>query len=413
MNYADFKKVLPYVLVVFFGYIGFSMPLPLLPKMFLDPQKSILPSFYSLEWKSLLLGFVMSAYPVGQLIGSPILGKCSDRWGRKKIILISLFGAMTGYGITALCVGIQSVLGIFLGLFLSGLSEGNVAIAQSVVADIASFEEKGKKAAYFGWINLFICLAFIIGPILGGQLSDSSSLSWFTFSTPFWIAMGMTLLGIFVVLRFSKETKKPTEEKIGFWKSFQEGLSQKTLCKMYLVNFFLAMGYFAFFRFFPVYLQSYFSFSSAMIGYAIAYGSVLFAIASIFLLKPVAKRLSPQRAVGLFAFLLAGAFFLVLWPTASWSFLWTSIPLHVSLAVVMTYATVLVSDASPSSFQGQAMGVLTSVQVLAETLTALGGGFLTGLAAGLPIMVGALMLIVASSILLLSKALESESTNSF
>ncbi len=395
---SDFKKVFPYALVVFFGFVGFSMPLPILPKMFLDPQYGILPFNYSEQVKTFLLGLIMSAYPFGQLIGAPILGKCSDRWGRKKILLISLAGCMIGYICTAIAVSTTNVLSIFFGLFFTGLCEGNIAIAQSVVADLAGPEDAGKKTIYFGWINLFVCFAFIVGPILGGQLSDSSVISWFTFSTPFWIAATMTLIGIGTIFYFSEETREllPEEEVLSYWKSFKKGMKQKVLCKMYLVNFFLALGYFAYFRFFPVYLQSKFAFSSSLIGYSIAYGSIAFALSAFLFLKPISKRMSPQKAVGFFSVFLAISILVILLPISSWSILITTIPSNICLAVVMTYASVIVSNAASPSFQGQALGALTSVQVLAESLTGIGGGVLAGYYISLPILVGAFMLLIAS-----------------
>ncbi len=398
---SDFKKVLPYALVVFFGYVGFSMPLPILPEMFLDPEVGILPSSYSHQLKTFLLGLIMSAYPIGQLIGAPILGKCSDRWGRKKIILLSLMGCMVGYVLTAFAAKSYSVSAIFLGLFFCGLCEGNIAIAQSVVADLAGPGENKKKAIYFGWLNLFVCFAFIIGPILGGQLSDSSVISWFTFSTPFWIAAGMTFFGMGIILYFSEETRRVSlhETALGYWESFKKGMSQKLLSKMYLVNFFLALGYFSYFRFFPVYLQTTFEFSSSLLGYSIAYGSVAFAVAAFLILGPIAKKMSPHKAVTIFAFFLALSFLLVIIPAPSWSILITTVPANICLAVVMTYASVLVSDASSPSFQGQALGMLTSVQVMAEALTGIGGGVLAGHFVSLPIFIGAGMLLAASAFL--------------
>ena len=395
---SDFKKVLPYALVVFFGYVGFSMPLPILPEMFLDPEIGILPSSYSSQLKTFLLGLIMSAYPIGQLIGSPILGKCSDKWGRKKIILISLFGCMIGYVLTALAARAYSVPGIFIGLLFCGLCEGNIAIAQSVVADLAGPGGDKKKTIYFGWLNLFVCFAFIIGPILGGQLSDSTVISWFTFSTPFWMAAIMTLVGMGIILYFSEETRNGAiqDTSLGYWESFKEGMAQKSLSKMYLVNFFLALGYFSYFRFFPVYLQNTFNFSSSLLGYTIAYGSIAFAVAAFLLLGPIAKRMGPYKAVGLFATFLAFSFLLVIIPAPSWSLLITTIPANICLAVVMTYASVLVSNASSASFQGQALGMLTSVQVMAEALTGIGGGLLAGRFSSLPIVIGAAMLVAAS-----------------
>lgn len=401
---SSFKKVLPYALVVFFGYVGFSLPLPILPEMFLDSELGIFPSSYSREWKTTLLGIVMAAYPCGQLIGSPILGKCSDKWGRKKIILLSLFGSMIGYIFTALATDRASVACIFSGLFICGLCEGNVAIAQSVVADIASPEEEGQRVSYFGWINLFTCFAFIIGPIIGGQLSNSSLVSWFTFSTPFWIASFMTFIGICIVLKFSKETRKKDEkESLGYWASFRKGMSHKPLRRIYLINFFLAFGYFSYFRFFPVYIEQAFSFNSAMLGYTIAYGSITFAVFSALFLKKIAKWMKPHNAVALFSLGLALSFFLVLAPTSVVG-LFSVIPVvGLCLSVVMTYAAILVSNASSLEFQGQAFGCLTSVQVAAEVLVSLIGGVLAGFFTPLPMIIGSCMLGIAAFILLASK----------
>jgi len=412
MDFLGFKKVLPYAIVVFFGYVGFSMPLPLLPEMFLSSSKqsflftSSIETFFS---PTIWLGIMMAAYPMGQLLGSPVLGKCSDLLGRKKVILLSLVGAMIGYVISAIAASSFHLLGLFGGLFISGLCEGNVSIAQSVVADLAAPGEKGKKASYFGWINLFVCFAFIIGPLIGGSLSQS-----FSFSTPFWLAACMTLLGLFVIMKFSEETKRNVEFGVGkessgtntlsfgYWKSFKEGLKQPSLCKMYGINFFLALGYFSFFRFFPVYLQEAFSFHSGLLGYAIAYGSVVFALCSFLFLKRIGRVMRASTAVGVFSLGLALSFLLVLWVQAPFGFLITTLPVNFCLAIVMTYATVLVSDASSLSFQGQALGVLTSVQVLAEVLTGIGGGFLASKLSSLPILIGSGMLLIPALFLLAS-----------
>jgi len=403
-SHSSFRKVLPYALVVFFGYVGFSIPLPILPEMFLDPKKSILPSFYTREWKTALLGFVMTAYPAGQLIGAPILGKCSDKWGRKKIILLSLFGSMLGYIFTALAVDHASIPSIFAGLFVCGLCEGNVAIAQSVVGDLVSPDHGSQKVSYFGWINLFTCFAFIVGPIIGGQLSDSSFVPWFTFATPFWVASVMTLVGIGIVLKFSTETRQKKEkDPVGYWEGFRKGISYKPLRRIYLINFFLALGYFSYFRFFPVYIEQTFSFGASMLGYTIAYGSVTFAVFSAIFLKRVARWMKPRNAVAFFSLGLAFAFLLVLLPETPLSLIGTIPCVGLCLSVVMTYAAVLVSDASSMEFQGQAFGCLTSVQVAAEVLISVLGGFLAGYFNALPMIIGSGMLVVAALILLASK----------
>lgn len=401
MHAPSFRTVLPYALVVFFGYMGFAMPLPILPEMFLDSEVGILPEAYSRFFKTFLLGVVMTAYPLGQLIGAPLLGKFSDIWGRKRVILFSLLGATFGYLFTALATGGNSVFWIFLGLFLCGLCEGNVAIAQSVVADLAHSAGKEHKVKHLGWINLFACFAFVIGPILGGQLSDSSFVPWFSFATPFWVAAGMTLIGVGVILGFSKETRRTSQKASSSknWKTFYQGIKSGPLYSLFWVNFLLALGYYSYFRFFPVYIESRFSFDSAMLGYTIAYGSVTFAIFSAFFLKWIARKFSPQRAVGYFSFILAISLLFILWPSSPWSLLGTMLPINLSLAVIMTYAAVLISDVSSEEDQGRSFGVLTAVQVLAEILTGFFGGVLAGYVPYLPIIIGAGFLVLGGGFL--------------
>jgi predicted tellurium resistance membrane protein TerC len=63
------RPLLPYAIVVFLGYVGFSLPLPVLPEMFLDSKRSILPATMSIQLKTVLLGIVLAAYPSGQFKG--------------------------------------------------------------------------------------------------------------------------------------------------------------------------------------------------------------------------------------------------------------------------------------------------------------------------------------------------------
>ncbi len=167
------RQLLPYAIVILLAYIGFSIALPIFPAMFLDPELSILPQSFSMHKKILVLGVIMTAYPLGQLIGSPLLGRLSDHFGRKKIILYSLAGSILGYIITALSTTYFFIAGIFSGLLICGFFEGNIAIAQAVIADITQDDQPHDKIFHFGWINLFICLGFVIGPFLGGILSRS------------------------------------------------------------------------------------------------------------------------------------------------------------------------------------------------------------------------------------------------
>ncbi|HSW86794.1 MAG TPA: MFS transporter [Rhabdochlamydiaceae bacterium] len=398
------RQLLPYAIVVLLGYIGFALPLPILPEMFLDPERSILPLSFSMETKTFLLGLMMASYPLGQLVGAPLLGQLSDRYGRKKIILISLSGTTMGYLLTALATSMHQIVGIFFGLLICGFFEGNVAIAQSVIADLTHKQERAHKAVHFGWINLFVTFGFIIGPLIGGQLADTSLVPWFTFATPFWIAAFMTLAGIIIIALGSKETRSfSNQARLGFFRSITNVFKVPGLKRLYAANFFLALGFFSFFRFFPVFLERTFDFSSSMLAYVIAYDSIFFGIALLLLIKPIAKKLPSRLATAIFSVLLALMFIVTVLPRSPyWLFLTVAI-IGICLAVSMTNASVMVSNVVDGEFQGQAMGSLQSVQVLAEVLTGILGGLIAANVPALPMFIGASMAVICSLILFVSR----------
>ncbi len=390
------RELIPYAIVILFAYVGFSLPLPILPEMFLGQDRSILPGV-DLHTRMILLGLVMSSFPLGQFFGSPFLGRLSDRYGRKKIVLMSLAGTTLGYLITAVSVYSYSVFGMFIGLACCGFCEGNITIAQSVIADLHQGQEQQReKAANFGLINIFISVGFIVGPLMGAQLADPSVVSWFTFSTPFWMAACMTLVGMAIIYVYSKETLK--EKSVEKWKLLS-AFNRPKLKNFYIANFFLALGYFAFFRFFPVFLERQFHFDPAMLSYVMVYDSLAITAGVIWLVPFLSKHLKPVESLCLFGVLLAVSFAACQFFSSA-SALWvTLICVGLCLAVVFTNASLLISNAASPQIQGQALGTLTSVQVLAEFVTGLSGGPLAAFAVTLPLYVGAAMAVVCSLIL--------------
>lgn len=394
------RQLLPYAIVVLFAFIGFSLPLPILPEMFLDPTHSILPSTYSIEKKMMILGFLMTCYPLGQLIGSPLFGRLSDRFGRKKIILISLLGTTLGYVLTASSVSLNLLSGIFAGLLLCGFFEGNIAIAQAVIADLTRDENPADKIFHFGWINLFVCVGFILGPLLGGILADPRLVSWFTFATPFWIAALMTVIGIVIIYFGSKETKVFSLEKPEpFLKGQIALLLKQPLQTLYLANFFISLAVFSFFRFFPVYLERVFNFTPSELAYVMVYNSIAFALCILFFAATLSKKISSWKAAIIFTPLLGIMFMVIAIPSSFWTLLYILPIVGGLLALTLTNASVLVSNAASHEGQGQAMGTLTSVQVLAELLAAIIGAAAAAILPSLALIFGGIMALIATLIL--------------
>lgn len=398
----SYQIVLPYSIVILLAYIGFSLPLPLLPEMFLDATRSVVAPKMELKNKMILLGLVMASFPLGQFLGSPLLGHLSDRFGRKRVIIFSLLGATIGYFLTALSVLAPSVRLMIFSLALCGFCEGNVTIAQSVIADLTSSEDQhAQKAIHFGRINLFISLGFIIGPLMGAYLADPEVASWFNFSTPFWVAGLLTLLGVGVIYRFSQETLIQEEDKNwSFFRAVGSGFACPNLRIYYGVNFFLAFGYFSFFRFFPVFLERVFDFSASDLGYVMVYNSVLIGLGVMILVPFLSKRFKPVRLLTVFSACLAVAFVGCLLPNTPYALIATMLPIGLCLSVVITYGSLLISNRASQALQGQVLGTLTSVQVLAGFLTAALGGFLAAEHIAWPLYLGAASTLLGGCVLL-------------
>lgn len=119
------KRVFPVLTVLFLGYLGYSLAIPLFPPLFLDPIHGFLPDGISQEARRILLGVLFAMYPLGQLVGAPLLGKLSDKYGRKPILLISLLIVIPAYLGSAFSVLFTFPTLLYISRFLSGLLEGN------------------------------------------------------------------------------------------------------------------------------------------------------------------------------------------------------------------------------------------------------------------------------------------------
>lgn len=115
-----------------------------------------------------MVGLVAVAFSAAQFTASPILGALSDRFGRRPILLVSLFGTAVGYFLFGFATALWM---IFVSRLLDGVTGGNISTAQAYIADVTPPEDRAKN---FGLIGAAFGLGFIIGPALGGALSHIS-----------------------------------------------------------------------------------------------------------------------------------------------------------------------------------------------------------------------------------------------
>lgn len=164
---------------------GFGLLIPVLPKLTVELNGG------DLTEGSHAYGWLVSCYALMQFVGSPILGSLSDRFGRRRIILIATAGSAIDYVIMA---NAPTLTWLFLARIIAGFTAGVLATANAYIADVTPPE---KRAGAFGLLGGAFGIGFVIGPVLGGLLGQID------LRLPFWVAAGFSaanwLFGYFVL----------------------------------------------------------------------------------------------------------------------------------------------------------------------------------------------------------------------
>jgi len=187
----DYKKILPVFIIILIDLLGLTIIIPLLP-------------LYAVSFGTspAVIGLLGAAYPAMQFIGSPILGRLSDRYGRKPILLISQLGTFIGF----IILGSANALWmLFLSRLLDGISGANIATAQAVISDSTS--EKTRTQG-LGLVGAAFGIGFIIGPVIAFV---SLAASQNNFHVPAFVAAGFSLASILATTFLLKETRTPKE----------------------------------------------------------------------------------------------------------------------------------------------------------------------------------------------------------
>lgn len=393
----DQRNILLTIFVtVFIDLLGFGIALPTLTPIFLNPHLAILPLSSTFGMRTLALGFLVASYPLAQFFGAPILGALSDHHGRKKILLISLLGTLAGYLLLGFGVTVNALALLFLGRIVDGFTGGNISTALSAIADVSDFKSRAKN---FGLIGMAFGLGFILGPYVGGKLSDPHVLPWFNFATPFWFAALLCGANILLMLwRFPETLKTRVTTPVSFTTGFRNLYKASQLLNlrtMFLVVFFLIFGFSFFIQFFQVFLIDKFHFNQGQIGDLLAYVGFWAALSQGLLTRPLSRKFAPPQILSLSLLFLSLALPLLLLPSQA-RFLFFIVP-FVAMANGLTQpnSSAIVSGLAGPESQGEVLGIQQSIQSLAMAIPPIISGFIVSINRNLPIGVAGLSIFTA------------------
>lgn len=187
-------------ITLFLDVLGLGLIIPILPRLIDELTAG------GIDNASYMFGALAGIYSLMQFVCAPLIGSLSDRFGRKPVILVSLFGS----GIDYFLMGWAPTLAwFFIARIISGITGANFAAAVAYIADISPQE---KRAANFGIIGAAFGLGLIFGPALGGWLGEEN------LRLPFYVAGALTLInwlyGVFIL----PESLKPENRRAFIWK---------------------------------------------------------------------------------------------------------------------------------------------------------------------------------------------------
>ena len=373
------NPVLVIVLTVFIDIIGYGIIIPLLP-------------FYAETFQAgpIYLGILIASFAIMQFIFAPILGRASDKFGRKPILLLSLCVSFVGFTIFSFA---NSYLILLLSRIIAGIATER-AVAQAYIADITDNKTRTKQ---MGKIGAAIGAGFIFGPAIGGALSV------FGFSVPGYLAMALTAFNILFVFYFIPESNKNPEKKsktnLNFGREILETIKKPLIEPTLLIYFLITVAFSAIPVIVPLLSIEYYNFTSLDLSYIFIYIGIVQVILQGFLIDKLTRKLGEEKLLIIGPIIMGIGIFLMPLFRSVLFFYFTNALLAAGFGIMNTTSTSLISKTAKLAEQGQFLGVAASVASIANIPGPLFGGLIVAFGGIVsPFLLSAFLLLISVGI---------------
>lgn len=395
---TDGKALVPLYTITFIGTLGFGVILTFLVFLVTDYGGN-----------ALIYGLLASTYPAFQLIGAPILGRWSDLYGRKKILLLSQFGTLIAWVIflgalflpviplievESDLLGVFTVtlplLAIFFARALDGATGGNVSVANAYLADLTSEEDRNKN---YGRMSVASNLGYVVGPALAGILGTTV----YGELLPVSVALFISVIGTLIVLFLLPDTEPCSidsypengslkkvlgqehkecfqaagEKKI----TFSEVFKLEYIPFMLMLYFLIFLGFNVYYTAFPIFSVAALSWNPAELGIYFSLISALMAFVQGPVLAKLAKSYRESTLVVAGGFILGLQFILIV-PGNLFLIYMAAVFFAFGNGIMWPCVLSILSKFAGNIYQGSVQGFAMSASSLASIIGLLAGGLL-------------------------------------
>jgi MFS transporter, DHA1 family, tetracycline resistance protein len=327
---------------------GFGLIIPVLPKLIEQLTHGTMSE--ASKWG----GWLLATYAIMQFIFSPVLGGLSDKYGRRPVLLFSLFGL----GIDYLFLTFAPSLGwLFIGRAIAGIGGASFTTATAYIADISNSENRTKN---FGMIGAAFGIGFVVGPIIGGLLADIG------LRIPFMVAAGLSfinfLYGYFVLPEsLGKENRRPFDfKRANPWGSLKQLKNHPSLGGLVFCFILIYMASHAVQSNWGYFVIEKFKWSPMMIGISLGIVGILVGLVQGLLIRYTNPKLGNNKSVYYGLLLYALGLILFAFASQSWMMFVFLVPYCLG-GICGPALQAIISSNIPANEQGELQGSLTSL----------------------------------------------------
>jgi MFS transporter, DHA1 family, tetracycline resistance protein len=348
------SPLFPIFLTVFVDVLGVTLMIPLLP-------------FYAEHFGAspLVVGTLSASFAICQLISGPVLGRISDRVGRKPTLLVSQVGTLIGF----LTIGFaDSLWMLFLGRIIDGLTAGNLSIAQAYISDVTKPEERTKA---FGFIGIAFGAGFLVGPAISGFLAHR-----FGYASPAFGAAGLSLTSVIVTALLLPKAEPSGGDQPSRWQHLTSLYHRPGPRRRLAEFFFFTLAFSTLIGGLALFLERRFSYDVEKTGYVYALSGFIGGMIQGGALGRLVKRLGEER-LALIGFLAMAT---------GYSFLGLAHTLAILLVVIVIASfgaavtrpslTTMLTKSVGREEQGSTLGVSQSLASVSQIVGPLTAGWL-------------------------------------